>query len=815
MVGCYEISMIYVDTSIALEMGEEWKMKKLDLPIYRILFWIMFSLLLIYLVGGELFLPSEWDPAQYRYEVFDVHWERVYADGTREPFSVPGTLAEKEGEVVILETTIPINYAPNSSIMFWKQCDNIKIYVDGTFRKEFDMKDSRVLGDSSPSCYQTFSLFPEDAGKKLAFVYTNNEARTYAFKQFYCGDKMGMWMSVIQQNVGAVIIAGLVIFLALICIFSSFVLEKQFQETVPVKWLGFGVLLTAIWILANSSMRQVLFPNVSVISDVAFIIVGILPVPFMLYVNLSQKCRYSWMYHISTCYVFLSFVVVNTIVVLGYRSYTEMFLISALGVLISIVLMIGTMVYDWVKKRILEYKTAAVSILIMCFGGIVQIIGYIFSWNVSYSGSVMALSLLMMMANALWGILKDMMKLSREKEEAVYATQAKAQFLASMSHEIRTPINAVLGMNEMILREEKDEQILGYSLDIQSAGQSLLALINDILDFSKIESGKMELVPVEYDVSSLLNDSYNLVSQRAKDKGLEVYVTHDANTPRRLFGDEVRIRQILVNLLTNGIKYTDSGSVTVFLGFKKLNEENIQLILKVKDTGIGITKEDCKKLFESFQRVDESRNRNVEGTGLGLSITKQLLELMNGTISVDSVYGKGSEFTVVIPQRVVSREPVGSLPKKAKIKNDKQSIVHTMGFRAPEARVLIVDDVKINLKVMEGLMKGTDIKIDSVLSGPACMEMMGKYQYDIIFLDHMMPDMDGVETLGKIQKMENNLNPDTPIIMLTANAIAGAREEYIEMGFSDYLSKPVQSEKLDEMLQKYLPKEKIDRVNNI
>ena len=785
-------------------------MKRKDFLLFRTLFWIMFIPLMLYILGGELLMPDEWDTKQYEYQEFNVEWKRVYPDGTRVEFEIPGSCGVEKGERIILETRVPLSFMPHSSIMFWRGFDNTKVYVDGVLRNQYDKKDSRIIGDSSPSGYETFNLLPEDAGKKLTMIYTNNEAGTYYFQQMYYGDKMGMWMSVISSNIGAIIVAGLAILLALLSIVVGLILERQVRESAAIKSLGFGVLLMGIWVLANSSMRQIIFPNISIVSDVAFIVLGVLPLPFLFYINYSQNSRYIYLYRVCACFVFADFIIINSIVIAGYLSYIQLFPYIALGIVLTICLLIGTMIRDIFTGKIKEYKTAAISILILCVGGFFQLMGYIFSLRVSHTGSLLAVAMLAMMANALYGFTKDMMKINREKEDAIYASQAKAQFLANMSHEIRTPINAVLGMNEMILREEKDEEILGYSQDIQSAGQSLLALINDILDFSKIESGKMEIIPVNYDVASILNDSYNLIAQRARDKGLEVEVRHDAHTPKTLFGDEVRIRQIMVNLLTNGIKYTESGTVTIFLGFEELDDEHITLIIKVKDTGIGITEEGKNKLFDSFQRVDESRNRNIEGTGLGLSITKQLLDLMEGTISVESEYGKGSVFIVTIPQKVVSRTPVGDMQKKHRPTS--KSMVHTMTFRAPEAHVLIVDDMKINLKVMEGLMKGTDIVIDSVLSGQACIEMMSKNVYDIIFLDHMMPEMDGVETLRCIHEMDNNLNENTPIIMLTANAIAGAREEYIEMGFSDYLSKPVQSVKLDEMLQHYLPEEKIIRM---
>lgn len=786
--------------------------EKKERVLFHTMFWIMFCILAAYFIGGELFLPSEWGGSQYDFTVFDVQWKRVMDDGTLQDFKIPGKSIERKGEVITLETKLPDKINPNSSIMFWNEYNNTKIYIDGELRQEYDLKDSRLIGSSSPAAYVIFELFEQDQGKTLTLVCSNNYAGAYSFKEMYYGDKMGMWMSVIRQNLGAVVVAGLAILLAMLSIVFSLILERHYQDEISMKYLGFGVLLTGIWVLANSSMRQIIFSNISVISDVAFIAPGIIPLPFLMYVNVSQKRKYSVWYRLCGIFIFFDFLISNTLVILNIQTYTSIFPFIALSLVLAVALMLITMILDLILGQIHTYRTAAICMLIICISGLVQVICYMLKLNISYSGSLIAIALLLIMGTALHGTMSDMLRLGREKDEAVYASKSKAQFLANMSHEIRTPINAVLGMNEMILREETQPHILEYAKDIQSAGRSLLSLINDILDFSKIESGKMEILLGEYEVSSLLNDSYNLVALRAKNKNLQIVVKHNENIPRRLLGDEVRIRQIIVNLLTNGIKYTDSGTVSLFVDYEEINEKQLQLKIMVQDTGMGITEEDQKKLFQSFQRVEEKRNRNIEGTGLGLAITKQLLELMNGTITVESEYGKGSVFRIEIPQDIVQYEPMGELSIQGETQSMSAPMVHRMSFKAPKARILIVDDVLMNLKVMSGLLKETKIQIDFAESGMECLKKVCQEHYDIIFLDHMMPAMDGLETLRQMKQMKGNLNWQTPVIMLTANAIMGAREEYLEAGFADYLSKPVESAKLDSMLCHYLPKDQIAHV---
>lgn len=406
--------------------------------------------------------------------------------------------------------------------------------------------------------------------------------------------------------------------------------------------------------------------------------------------------------------------------------------------------------------------------------------------------------------------LERIRELNREyekaKDEAERANEAKSLFLSNMSHEIRTPINAVLGMNEMILRECNDEQILSYAENIRSSGKTLLFLINDILDMSKIESGKMEIIPVEYEPAGLLMDLWNVIFLRAQEKDLSVQFSLDETLPRILFGDDVRIKQIVTNLLTNAVKYTPQGGVELHAAYERRGEENIALIISVKDTGMGIKKEDMGKLFESFQRLDEEKNRNIEGTGLGMNITMSLLKLMDGEMKVESEYGKGSNFTVTIPQRIVCDEPAGDF-ESMKTRQEQSKKARGQIFEAPEARVLVVDDNAMNLTVFTSLLKRTRMNITTASSGRECLALVEKEPYHIIFMDHMMPEMDGIETLHEIQKMTDHPNKETPIIVLTANAVAGAREAYLKEGFVDFLTKPIDGDILEQTVQNYLPKE--------
>ena len=407
---------------------------------------------------------------------------------------------------------------------------------------------------------------------------------------------------------------------------------------------------------------------------------------------------------------------------------------------------------------------------------------------------------------------KERDKLIDMSERALAANEAKSTFLSNMSHEIRTPINAILGMNEVLLRECKDENVIGYAENIRSSGNTLLGLVNDILDFSKIESGKMEIIPADYDLASVLNDLVNMVKPRLEPKGLELILNIDQDIPQMLYGDDVRIRQVITNILTNAVKYTEHGSVTFSLTYSRMagDRDSITLHASVIDTGIGIKQEDMKKLFSQFERIEEKRNRNIEGTGLGMAITQSLLELMGSSLQVESEYGKGSQFSFDLVQKVRDWAPIGDYEAALKRSLSNKEKYHRK-FTAPDAHILVVDDTPMNLLVFTSLLEPTKINIDTAGSGDEGIKLALKNKYDIIFLDHMMPNKDGIETLHELKASNQNINLDIPYICLTANAISGAKEKYLEEGFDDYLTKPIDSAKLEETIISYLPSDIVIR----
>ena len=397
----------------------------------------------------------------------------------------------------------------------------------------------------------------------------------------------------------------------------------------------------------------------------------------------------------------------------------------------------------------------------------------------------------------------------RDLKRTRLSAKLKSDFVSNMSHEIRTPITAILGMNEMIQRESDDEKILSYSDNIERAGGSLLAIINDILDFSKIEAGHMEVSTGPYSLPELLSDLDLMIRLRAQEKNLQFSVEVDETLPVMPIGDVQKLRQVITNLLTNAVKYTEQGDVKLRLQLLSSTESDFSMEVSVSDTGIGIREEEMGKLYSAFDRLDLEKTRTIEGSGLGLTITHSLLELMDSEIHVESTYGKGSRFYFTLKQGISDATPIGPFEPSGVSGEGSKRKRRTATFTAPDARLLVVDDTPMNLQVICGLLKGNELAIDTAGSGKECLDFFKTNTYDLVFLDQRMPGMDGVETLHALRKYYPKKTEETPVISLTANAFSAAKEQMLKAGFTDYLPKPVNLADMETMLLKYLPKEKI------
>ena len=761
-----------------------------------------------FIIVTQAFLPREMTYDEFSVKTFDNDWYVTLPNGTRMATEIPCAYDVPRGEVFVLEKYLPSTLKPYYFLCFKSQHEDFTFYVDGKKVYQYSMLNNPHFGTSSPSAFVFLEIMPHYIGKTLKIEVTSSTRYSGTFSSIYYAQKGDFWLSEVNNHRFEIISFSAMLVCGFLCvlyaIFSFFFRHRL--HTIGL--LGLLQMIAGTWIFTNLHLRQLVFPNMSMASDIPFLMIMLLPITGSLFIYTIQKCRYPKCHVTIAILSTINLVVCALLRLTSVLPYEDTIFSTAVFILLFMLSAVITMIMDVYNGGIKDYKITAVGFLIALICGLAQLYIYL-SKALDISGIFLCVGLMALVFASILDAILDYRHKITERDLALESSHAKAQFLANMSHEIRTPINAVLGMNEMILRESQDNNILEYATDIEHAGQSLLALINDILDYSKIESNKLDIVPVEYYPASLLNDAYNLVIERARKKDLDLRVQADPEIPATLRGDEVRLRQILTNLLTNAIKYTDRGNVTLKAFSEKAPDGKTMLTLSVIDTGIGIKDEDKDVLFSSFQRLDQIKNRNVEGTGLGLAITHNLVELMGGTISVESTYGVGSTFTCTIPQEIINESPMGTLSIGLSAVDIKNRPKNTL--RAPSANILVVDDVEMNLKVFKSLLKDTNISIDTATSGIECLNLTRQFKYNIIFLDHMMPEMDGVETYNRLKADESSLNKTTPVIMLTANALSGAKEEYLMDGFTDYLSKPIKMSSLEELLYKYLPNDLIEQ----
>ncbi len=757
----------------------------------------------------EVVLPSDNSPDKGEFKVFKADWVRVFEDGSTEPVVVPGTCKAKAGEWVSIITMLPEDLGDTSLCIRSLQQD-FRIYVGGELRKEYTTVDTQLFGKTSTISYVIFDIEDEDAGKELRIDSMTISSYTGYVSELYMGKETQIWKYFLRMYGAGTVIAVFLFIMALVVVIGSLIVKFTYKTEFELLHLGSAILVSSTWLLAESKLRQFILPNSTVAVYMGFFMIMLLPYPCLAYLNQVQKKRYRKVYYAVAVAEIINCVVTVVLQVLGIKDFYEIMISSHIIIVAMLITITTTTVIDIRNGHIAEYKEVAIGFMgLVVFGAIELLLVYV--GDTPYNGIPLCLGLVFLFVSAGSKTVRDIFKGEKEKQSALAASESKARFLANMSHEIRTPINTVIGMNEMIMRENENPDIAEYSLNIKNASHMLLGLINDVLDFSKIEAGKLQIVESEYQLASMLNDVIVSARIRAEKKDLSVFVDIDETMPITLKGDEIRIKQILNNLLSNAVKYTEKGSITFAAkGIKKQDSFTIQM--SVTDTGKGIRKEDLKKLFGTFQRLDLKENRYIEGTGLGLNISKHLVESMKGTIDVESTYGVGSCFTVRIPQQVVNAEPMGNLDERYKEliehqKTQAQRATEDKGhFYAPDANILVVDDNKMNLLVIKGLLKRSAVSLDMAAGGNECLAMTKDKKYDLILMDHMMPEPDGIQTLHMLREDVGNINHDTKVVVLTANAIDGVEQGYIKEGFVGYLSKPVDVEKLEAMLKEHINK---------
>ena len=697
-------------------------------------------------------------------------------------------------------TKLPDDVKDNEFLCF-QVGKNVAVYVNGELRKDYiESRDVVILGGNVKRFYMLVPLYSTDAGGEVKMIRESTVKNGLVVPETFISTYGGCY-NYMLLNYGFTFIMAVIVFVFSIVVFVvSIGMAHWYKRKINMMYGALGIMIISAWLITDSFLFPFVFGKYFLDGVINYMLCLMIPFGPVLYLNAIQKGRYqksmSALMIISSCNALLWTALHFTGIVPFDIALTYITIVLASLAVAAIVIL----VVDSKKGNTADYKYTVIGFMGFLIFSIVEI-SFLLFFVIRNETLPMIIGLEVFLIFVVIQQVDDLRKVFAEKQHAIDLSEAKSKFLASMSHEIRTPINAVIGMNEMILREAKDPTILSYAGDIKSASRTLLTLINGVLDLSKIESGKMEIVPAKYETAEVVDDLVNMTADRASQKGLMLKLDIDEKLPKGLYGDDVKIRQVILNLLTNAVKYTEKGTITLTLRGENVTKDDCTLFVEVKDTGIGIKEEDMEKLFQSFQRLDENRNRTIEGTGLGMSIVDGMLKLMNSRLEIKSKYGEGSSFSFRIHQEVSDATPMGTYHKHRKEEAEKAP---KKTLKVLQADVLIVDDNELNLKVAAALMKKMNVFPDLANSGQQSIEMARKKHYDIIFMDHMMPEMDGIEAL-EILKKEKLLEGGTVVIALTANAISGARETYLAAGFQDYLSKPMIPPELEKMMETYLP----------
>jgi len=774
------------------------KLKKCIQMLMRSLIMLSF----VFFVVAQFALPAENKLGTARYNVYDGQWVQILENGSRKEVQVPGQLENVQGEWVTIESQLSEDMQATWLCLRSLQQD-FKIYVDDELREEYSTIESQLFGKTSTITYVWLKLTDRDAGKILRVEFMSDSFYSGYMEEILQGEKADIQSYLFGRYGLSALMAAFMFLVGLVIIITCqpYVPLFRFKGNGEMYSLGGIIMLASTWLLVESKLRQFIFPNSTVAMYMGFLMIMLLPYAFLSYVNQVQKRRYEKVYMYIMAWSLINFVACTGLQVFGIKDFFEAMTSSHIVLGVTVLSVLVTIVLDIKSREVLQYKSVVLGFSGILLAALMEI-ALSYTVNAKLNGVPLCLALICLVCVSGLKVGKEMTRIESEKQTAEAARKSQAQFLANMSHEIRTPINTILGMNEMILRENEDKAINGYAGHIKRAGHMLLGLINEILDFSKMEAGKLEIVSLEYSLSDVLEDIQTETGKRAGEKGLAFRTEISRNLPAVLKGDELRIRQILNNVLSNAVKYTKQGTVTLRVNRKAPDaggeKEQCFLAIEIEDTGMGIREEDLPHLFDSFQRLEMEKNRHIQGTGLGLCITKQLVDCMGGTIEATSRYGEGTCFRIMIPQEIISESEVK--------KTEEERSVETGAFRAPDAHILAVDDNRVNLVVLRSLLKRTEIKVDLAMSGKQALECTRAKKYDLILMDHMMPEMDGIEALRALRGEKDNMNCDTKMIVLTANAIHGVEQEYKDAGFDDYISKPLDPELLEKVLRKYLEK---------
>ncbi|MCR5213512.1 MAG: response regulator [Eubacterium sp.] len=705
-----------------------------------------------------------------------------------------------------IKATLPKNIKGREYLYFDTRRDAI-VYINGQFRKDFiSERDINVPGGSFKRFLFSVPLEEGDSGCQIVIERKSVLDFDKDIPEVFISTRSGAMNYLLKTSGVSFVLAFIVLIFSFVSFVVSIVLRIIMKQRIDMMYGALGIFSIAAWLITDSFLFPFVFGVNHVNGLLSFMFCLIIPLGLAIYLFSIQRGRYKKFKIVTLIISILNVLVWPILHFTGILPFYNVLNEANAVLVILSVAGIAILIIDALRGNTVSYHYTFIGFLGFLVGCLIELINVIFEFAFMKDTILMVVGLAFLLTFIVVQQVHDLRKINMEKQHAIDISEAKTKFLASMSHEIRTPINSILGMNEMILRENDDKTIEEYSKTIKSSGKMLLMLVNDVLDFTKIEAGKLEINNTDFLMSDMLYDVISLIKERAEEKDLRLDTIIGEDVPDQIFSDEFRIRQILINFLNNAVKYTEKGQIILKVD-GEYTEDGYTLKLAVKDTGKGIPEEDQEGLFEAFSRADIKSNASIEGTGLGLAIVKSIVASMNGELGVESQYGIGSEFWVKLPVTYKNKTALGKDFMDKRI--SKAEYADTCSFIAPDARILAVDDNQSNLTIVKLFLKKNKIVPDLCSTGKSAIEFCKRNKYDLILMDHMMPEPDGIESLHIIRKEPDSLNKDTKAIVLTANAVAGSRQLYIDEGFDDYLTKPLDSKVLEEVVKNMLPKTKV------
>ncbi|MCR5632438.1 MAG: response regulator [Eubacterium sp.] len=715
---------------------------------------------------------------------------------------------EQEGEnnEITIFSTLPQNITDNEYLYFDTRRD-VTVYINGELRKDFiENRDVNMPGGVFRRFYVMVPLKREDSGSQIIIVRHSVADIDREVPEVFIGTPSASFVYLFNKMGHVFVLSFIVLIFSFVSFVVSIVLRLMFRTKIDMMYGALSIFVIAAWLITDSMLFPFVFGVYHVNGLISFMLCLTIPLPLIEYLTSIQRGRYGKSMSIIMIVSIINVIIWPLLHFTGIVPYYNMIDLANAVLVFLAIAGLAVLIIDAVRGNTVSYHYTFIGFIGFLVGCLIELTCVILEVSFVKEYIFMVVGLAFLLTFIVIQQVHDLRMINKEKQHAIDISEAKTRFLASMSHEIRTPINAILGMNEMILRENNDKAVEEYSRNIKTSGNMLLMLVNDVLDFTKIESGKMEIKDSDFLMSDMLYDVISLINERVEEKNLELKVEIGEDVPNKLISDEFRIRQIIINLLNNAVKYTEKGSVTLRVDGESL-EDKYSLSLLVKDTGKGIRKEDQEFLFDAFSRADIKTNANIEGTGLGLAIVKSIVDSMNGEVGVESEYGSGSKFWVNLPVRFEEGEILEKDFMEKKV--EQTAVTPSSSFAAPDAKILAVDDNQSNLTIVKLFLKRNGIVPDLCSSGEKAIELCKEKKYDLILMDHMMPEPDGIEALHIIRKDEASVNKETKIIVLTANAVAGSRKMYLEEGFDEYLTKPIDSNVLEELVKNMLPQEKV------